>query len=275
MTPGRRRAVLAAAAAGSLLFACARRAPIAFPERGGPSASGYRALFRVRSDGPAGKERFRMAAALAPPDGFRLEFFGPVGGPRLVVAARGVSAVALLPQERAFDVGEASAEALDRLLGVPLDTARLVALLTGRPMCRPESVEQHIRTRRAATFARTVAWFDITCPPGDVRYLGRCKERGGVVEGAVVRDGIGGDIILTVDYADYGEGPGPRWPRKIRLHLARRRTTVTLEAIDGPSAGDLPRAIFTPSIPEGFERRAILSSLPAPGLLGSTAVRER
>jgi len=142
-------------------------------------------------------------------------------------------------------------------------------------MCDPEISEQQVRTRMAVAFARTVAWFEIACPPDEIRYEARSAERGGMLKEASVREGIGGAMILAVEYDDHEEGQGPRWPRRIRLHLARKSTTVELVAVEGPSPGDVPADIFAPPVPEGFEKRALLASLAAPGLLGSTAGRDR
>ncbi len=216
-----------------------------------------------------------MAAALLPPDRLRLEFFGPVGGPRLVVAVDGENAIAIQPAERSYAAGTADPKTLDRLLGLPLTPAQTIALLTGQPMCEPEVSEQQVQTKAAATFGRTVAWYEVSCPPGEIRYQARCAERGGILKEATVREGISGAMILEVEYDDHEEGRGPRWPRRIRLHLARKDAAVDLVVIEGPAASDIPPSTFAPPVPDGFEKRPLLASLPAPGLLGSTADRER
>ncbi len=259
----------------SLSSGCAGRAPVADATAPATVARGYRALFRGEAEGPGAGRRFKMAAALLPPDRLRLEFFGPAGGPRLVVAVDGARALILSPGERAYDATEPTPAALERWVGVPLDARGLIALLTGRPMCGPEAAEQQVVTRAAVAFGRDVSWYDVTCPPGDIRYQASCQDRGGVLKGAVIREGISGAIILEVEYHDHEEGLGPRWPRRIEMKIARSRTTVTLTAIEGPAAGDLAEAIFSPPVPEGFEKRAFSTSLPAPGLLGSTADGER
>src|SRR5882724_6196053 len=104
--------------------------------------AGYRALFKVVTDGPRGRAHFRMAAALLPPERLRLEFFGPVGGARLIVAVDGADLLAIIPGERRYDAAPASAETLDRILGLPLNAAQVIALLSGRPMCSPEGRRQ-------------------------------------------------------------------------------------------------------------------------------------
>jgi hypothetical protein len=263
------------AGAAALGLACAGRAPVTEAVRPAAEGGGYRALFRGDWRGPGGRERFRLAAALLPPDRLRLEVLGPVGGPRLVVAVDGRAALALLPAERAYDSGEATRETIDRLLGIPLLPAHLVALLMGRPMCRPEAAQQQMRTRAAAAFGRTVAWYEVTCPPGDIRYRALCKERGGALEAASVREGLSGDSILEVEYGDHGEGPGPRWPRRIEIRLTARSAALTLIADEGPAMSDVAPELFAPPVPEGFERRAIAESHSAPGLLGPSAERER
>ena len=232
-----------------------------------PVARGYVALFRGQSEGPDGKGRFRLAVSILPPERLRLEFFGPIGGPRLVLAASGDSVVVLRPAERSFERSGTTAPAIEKLLGVPVDTAGFVALLQGRPMCAAEAARVDVQTRPAATFGRTVAWYEVTCPPGEIRYEARCEERGGTLLGATVREGISGVIILEVEYGGYEKGLGPRWPRQVRVRLPRRGATVELDAVEGPWSGDIPEAIFSPVIPEGFEERPTDLSPRAPELL--------
>ena len=264
------RAVLACLASCVLLAcACAGVHPpgtrSASPAAG---ARGYRALFRGDSERPEGKGRFRVAVAILPPERLRLEFFGPVGGPRLIIAATSESSLALLPAERLYDRSRSSAEAIERFLGVPLDAPALIALLTGRPMCAQDRVRVEVRTRPAATFGRTLSWYQVSCPPADIRYDARCEERGGTLLSATIREGITGAIILEADYGDYDRGPGPRWPRQVRLRLPGKSAAIQLSAVEGPWASDVPEAIFAPEIPAGFESRA-LSLFPAgPGLPG-------
>lgn len=257
------------------LGACAGTQPPTLDVPGStPSVRGYRAFFSGESRGDEGRTRFRMAAAIVPPNRIRLEFFGRVGGPRLIVATDGTMVTALIPPRRIYDRREVSPQTMEHLLGVPLGATRLIALLTGQPMCRWEATIQLLKTRAAATFGRTLDWFEIECPPGDIRYRAFSKERGGLLERATVREGISGDMILEVEYGDHLEGETSRWPRQIRLQLKRMRSTVTLKAIEGPVAGDVAEDIFAPRIPESFERRPGLLSLPAPGLLGPTAEGE-
>lgn len=212
-----------------------------------------------------------MAVALRPPDRLRLEFFGPVGGARAVLLTDGTTTLVALPGERAYTLLPADADGFDRLLGLPVDAADLVALITGRPFCAGEAVEGQVRTRPAAAFGRTLDWFEIACPPNAVRYRAVAAERGGELREASVRETIGGAMILTVEYDDHEEGFGPRWPRRLRLTLHREGTAVTLAAVEGPEPGDAPDSLFAPAAPSGFEKRPLRLSLSAPGLVGSVA----
>jgi hypothetical protein len=253
-----------------LLPACATRPPRAGAPPA-PGARGYRALFRGEAEGPRGKDRFRLAVALVPPDRLRLEFFGPVGGARAVLLTDGATVLVALPDERAYDLQPASAAGFDRLLGLPLEPAGVTALLTGRPICPPEAREERVMTRPAAAFGRSVAWFEIACPPNDIRYRAVAGERGGILREASIRQSIGGAMILGIEYDDHEEGLGPRWPRRLRLSLPREGATLTLVAAEGPAQGDVPETLFVPVAPSGFERRALRLSLSAPGLAGSVA----
>ena len=238
-------------------------------------ATGYRALFRGESQGPEGKSRFRLAVAILPPDRLRLEFFGPVGGPRAIFAASSERSVTLLPGERAYGESSSSALTVDRFLGVPVDVPGLVALLTARPMCPQESMHEELRTRPAATFGRTLSWVEVSCPPGEIRYQARCEERGGALVSATVSEGISGAIILEADYGDYEKGLGPRWPRQVRLRLPRKDAAVQLAAMEGPWVSDIAEAIFAPEIPEGFERRDLTLFPGDSGLWGAQAIQAR
>jgi hypothetical protein len=252
-----------------------RHAPDMPSQTSTAGARGYRALFRGESQGPDGKNRFRLAVAILPPDRLRLEFFGPVGGPRVIFAASSDRSVTLLPGERTYGESSSSASTVDKLLGVPVDVAGLVALLTARPMCPQESMQEEIRTRPAATFGRTLSWVEVSCPPGEIRYEARSEERGGALLSATVSEGISGAIILEADYGDYEKGLGPRWPRQVRLRIPRKDSAVQLAAMEGPWASDLAESIFAPEIPEGFERRDLTLFPGDPGLWGAQAIQER
>lgn len=242
------------------------RSPEVGPPMPGPSAHGYKALFRGESEGQGAKGRFRVAVSILPPDRMRLEFLAPGGAPWLVVAATAESTLALLPSERAYEKTASSPKALDRLLGVPLESAEWIALLTGRPMCAQEAVHVEVMTRPAATLGRTLSWYQVSCPPNEIRYQARCEERGGALLSATVSEGISGAMILEAEYGDYDKGLGPRWPRLVRLRLPGKGAVVQLSAVEGPWASDIPEALFTPEIPDGFESRT-LSLFPAgPGL---------
>ena len=236
-----------------------------------PDARGYRALFRGESEGPKGKGRFRLAVAILPPDRARLEFFGPSGGPWLVVTATPDATLALLPAQHVYEQAGPSAKAIDRFLGVPLEAPALIALLTGRPMCSQESVRVDVMTRPAATFGRTLSWYQVSCPPAEIRYQARCEDRGGTLLSATVSEGITGAIILEADYGGYDKGLGPRWPRQVRLRLSGKSTVIQLSAVEGPWTSDVPEAIFTPEIPEGFESTTISLFPAGPGLPGAEA----
>jgi hypothetical protein len=277
--PVRRRLRRAAAPCAALalillLPACASRPPRQASTTPAP-ARGYRALFRGEAEGPRGKDRFRLAVALLPPARMRLEFYGPAGGARAVLSSDGTEALLALPRGREYETLPATAAGFRTLLGLPIDAADIVALLTGRPFCPPEDLEQQVRTRPAAAFGRTLDWFEVACPPNDVRYRAVAAERGGTLREATLRETVGGAMILRVEYDDHDEGLGPRWPRRLRLALPREEASVTLLAVEGPAAGDVPDALFAITPPPGFARRPLRLSLSAPGFAGPVADQER
>jgi hypothetical protein len=85
-----------------------------------------------------------------------------MGGPRLVLATDGRSAVLLLPHEHHYDRAGATSGNLSRLTGLPLDAAGLVALVRGQEECpgRVAQVAVGPEERDAP----------ITCVVGNVRY---------------------------------------------------------------------------------------------------------
>jgi len=239
-------------------------------EPAAPSPSGYRALFRAEIRRGDERVRLRIAAALLPPDRVRLEFFGPVGGARAVLVADTMEILALLPGERSYDRSPATSANLERLLGLPLPASQLSALLMGRPFCPPESVRDRLETRSAATFARTLAWHTIDCPPAEVLYQGRGESRG-LVREAVIRDPGTGAIILRVEYEGGGNGAEGTWPSVLRLKFERDGAEAVLKAEEGPMSAPVAESLFTPPVPAGFERKSLSLSLSAPALHGSAA----
>ncbi len=236
-----RRTRLAPALAALALWSCGGAHPPSMNAASPGGAIGYRALFRGAWQRPEGKSHFRLGVAIQPPEKVRLEFFGPVGGPGLIVALRPEETIALLPSERAYQSTASAADTVE----------------TGRPMCRPDVVKVDIVTRPAATFGRTLAWYQVSCPPGDFRYQARCEERGGDLISASLREAISGAIILEAEYGGYDKGSGPRWPHQMRLRLPGKGTTVELSAVEGPWPGETPEALFAPEVPEGFVNRPL------------------
>jgi hypothetical protein len=89
-------------------------------------------VYRCRlSDEDEGERGFRMAVLVQRPARFRLELYGAVGGPRLLVASDGTLLDAAMPGERMHASAPATAEAFRTLLGVSVDGAALLDLLTG------------------------------------------------------------------------------------------------------------------------------------------------
>ena len=107
-------------------------------------------------------------------------------------------------------------------------------------MCTQESMRVEVMTRPAATFGRTLSWYQVSCPPAELRYQARCEDRGGTLLSATVSEGITGAIILEAEYGDYEKGLVPRWPRQVKLRLLKKSATVQLAAVEGPWASDVP-----------------------------------
>jgi hypothetical protein len=206
-----------------------------------------------------------VAAALRPPSAARLEFLGPLGGSRLVVATDGGRATAFRPAERQFDTAEGTPASMERLLGLPLDGERLVALLSGSPRCATVNAPAGAPWGGAR---RPGAGGTGSRPAGDLVFTADGEAPDAPPAGAVLRDREGGAIIARVEYADRPTLPGGCWPRGIRVRLPAQEVTLSLTALDGPAAARLADDLFAPPIPDGFEQRPIFGGPGDPALFG-------
>jgi len=164
-----------------------------------------------------------MAAAVRPPDHLRLEFFGPMGGPRLVLASDGSQACALLPRQRLFDRARASSRALARLTGLKFETAGLVALLRGQAPCAGTG--------------------DTPLPAGQADGDGtvRCRLD---------------DAVVTVRAGDAS------WAGSISIVMESIGKSIRLDLSEGPTPSSLGDELFSPAIPEGFTHADLLGDGP-------------
>lgn len=194
-----------------------------------------------------------MAAALRPPDGVRLEFFGPVGGARLILAASGSGVVAIRPSDHDYDTAPSETETFDRLLGLPVDSAGLVSLLVGEPICPPHSGETGSRSTPAAGTSE-----DLPCMRGDVRFTSEPAPGDGGFGRATLRRAMHDEVLASIDYGGPGATAQNRWPSRISVDLPSRRLRIVLVALDGPAPGEVSIDLVSPAIPAGFERRPLL-----------------
>ena len=94
------------------------------------TAQSYRAELGVRLRGPELRARTRALVAFARPDRMRLEIAGPAGA-RFVAVAGGGALLAVFPAERAVFRSGASADDMERLIGVALSPAQMLDALLG------------------------------------------------------------------------------------------------------------------------------------------------
>ncbi|HLA79814.1 MAG TPA: hypothetical protein VJU18_19740 [Vicinamibacteria bacterium] len=85
---------------------------------------------RVSLSGPGTRGRATVLFAFRRPDALRLEVPGPTG-PRLTLLARDHRLLASFPHDRAYWEGEATAQALEVVLGVGLTPSEVMDLLVG------------------------------------------------------------------------------------------------------------------------------------------------
>lgn len=209
-----------------------------------------RILYKVETEGPSGRERFRLAVAVRLPSQARFELFGPIGGARLIIVLDGDRALLLLPADRQFDVATATPEVMARLTGIPAPPAAILDLLRGRSPCGTAGA--------GASGAPTAG-----CDLGGMR----CEDRteGGRLVGETLAREEGGAPAAVVAWTA-GEAAGEAWPRVVTVQLPAERVLLTLRMQEGPAEGPLPDLLFQPEAPAGFTRARLLegpSSLPA------------
>jgi hypothetical protein len=180
--------------------------------------------------GRAGGQRLRgrVLAGLVP-DALRLEGVAPFGAPVFILVADGARGTLLLSRERRVVQDAAPDDILNALVGVPLGTNDLRAVLTG---C--------VRAASAATAARAYGpeWLAVELAAGGTIYLHRVSNTWRIVAGR-----YGG---LEIDYAAF-EGDRPS-----RIVLRGADVNLALAVSQVEVNGDLPREqLVALKIPEG------------------------
>ncbi len=121
-----RRALLVAGIALLSAFGCAGR------REGGVGPPAKIGSYRAVIDSGSGEERsFRLLLWVAEPGRLHAEALSPTGSPEVVLDGGGGRIAVSLPRRRTAYVGEASARAMERLLGVPLSLDDLVGAVLG------------------------------------------------------------------------------------------------------------------------------------------------
>jgi hypothetical protein len=233
-----------------LLCACAGKVQLQDWGGGAGAPSGSRALYRVESESPSGSRRFRMAAALSSPSFVRLEFFGQVGGARLIVATDGRQVTILDPVHRTYQRAPDTPDTSERLLGLALEGRRLFALLSGLLPCRPEGRGD-------------------SCVDGDLELDGIVIAEDGRPAHVEWRWRADRSALVGIDYGSKATGPGSGWPAEIHLRLPRDGAVIHLFATQGPEPGPVDGALFAPALPAGFAERPLSALGAGPALLGS------
>jgi hypothetical protein len=230
----------------AVLAACHPRPPADLPR---PAA--WSAVYRCRVIEGAAERRFRAALLVGEPDRFRLELYGPVGGPRLLMASDGTALAAALPSDRLHAEAAATPASFAVLIGLPLGGADLVALLDGRLAAGGAPAG-------SATAVRTLAG------GGSARYAIR-RGPGGEIESAEVA--IAGEaaerISFRVVYGPPADGPAGRLPSEVRLSRPGRALILELREA---RARALDAAAFRLPPPPAF-RRVTIEDLAAAGLV--------
>jgi len=187
-----------------------------------------------------------MALAMEWPDRFRLEFFGPIGGARLVMVSDGRSLRAALPAQRIFAEAEATPLSFQALLGIPMRSEDLVALLTGELYTRDQFGWEGGRESGSRVVDRPLPG------GGGLRYRIQLDAEGRIAGAEIeAADGEFQPMTLQVEYADYQASPWGPLPHRLRLSRSGRSLELQLKK----TAPGSPRPeAFDLTAPAGFER---------------------
>lgn len=187
-------------------------------------------------------------------DAMRLEGLAPFGAPVFVLAAQPSGAVLLLPREDAVARAASAAELLEAVVGVALEPADLLAIVSGCGLADWQATG-------AAAYGEAWRRLDV----GDHRRLWlRRDEAGGAGLVVVAAE----DGRWRIEYTRTGTG----WPDAIRLRAQEGgagRTDVVF-AVDAPEAVDaLPPGALAVDVP------AATRSVSVGDLRRSRELRER
>ncbi|HYV85209.1 MAG TPA: hypothetical protein VFB49_04795 [Patescibacteria group bacterium] len=156
---------------------------------------------------------------MRPPDRLRLEFIGPMGGVRLLLATDGSELRAILPHERLYDRAPATPRAVARVTGLRFRPADLVALMRGKLPCAGAG--------------------------GSPAPAGTLEEDG--TKPCRLDDA---DVSLRVNEAS--------WAQSISIVLGTSHQSIRLDLVDGPAEANLADDLFAPAVPEGYSRGNLL-----------------
>jgi hypothetical protein len=217
------------------------------PARVGPML----AHFKTTVHSQAGKRNFRQIVAAEPPDRIRLEIFGPFGHPRLILAVRENVAVGIFPRDGVYFLESDSAAVFRELLGVEIDAAALVPILTGDVLYRDD------RTRIGVPQPGPDGWrlqvrqedsgleYDLVLETGTRRIAAAGLTPAGATERPV----------LQVRYRRWRQRNGRELATRLEVEVpaAGIRISNVLQK-EEPGGVDFSDRLFRPPVPEHFRR---------------------
>jgi outer membrane biogenesis lipoprotein LolB len=184
--------------------------------------------------GRAGEQRLRgrVVAGFERPASVRLEGVAPFGPPAFILAARGGTAVLLLPRDERVVRGAKAEEILDAMTGVGLAPADLQAILTGCVTADPKPTAGRLHQDD---------WASIDLEGGARVFLQR--QNGAWQPRAARRDG------WLIEYPAW-QG---RFPQTVRLQSDRPGAAVDLTATLAQVEAnvDIDAKAFTVDVPAG------------------------
>lgn len=195
--------------------------------------------------------RGRVIAGFSRPAAMRLEAVAPFGQPLFILAARGRSAVLLLPRDQRVVREAAAADILGAITGVTFGPADLQAILTG--CVTPDAVAVSGRLHRGDVVAMTLA--------DGATIFARRRDGGRLELRAAHRDG------WQIEYPAW-QG---RFPSRVRLRsTAAPPVDVTATLTQLETNLDIPPEAFTVDVP-GTAREMTVEDLREAGPLAGSS----
>jgi len=199
-----------------------------------------RALARVDYTGPEGKSDFQEVIHVQRPDRLRLETLSFLGTAVLIVTVDDKEIVGYHPRASLFVRGKRSKENLFRYTQIPLEVDEITALLLGLPP---------VGSLGSARLERNALVFTADGRKKDEVAF----ESSMAVPTRWVRFNGAGQVLLSVDFADYVETPAGLFPSRISVDAPLQGKNLEIRYEEPELNVSLQAGLFSQEKPENIQ----------------------